>query len=68
MVEVFKTNVSQNKQANFIIQELQLYFPDCLINFDLEDVDCILRIEGNRENFENIPNLLKEQGYQCELL
>lgn len=68
MVEVFKTNVTQNKQANFIIHELQLYFPDCLINFDLEDVDCILRIEGNRESFESIPNLLKEQGYQCELL
>ena len=68
MVEVFKTNVSTVRQVERMIKILQLYFSDCHINFDLEDRDRILRIEGNRENFDLTSNVLLQEGYLCEKL
>ena len=67
-VEIFKTNITQSKQANYIVSLLQLYFSDCLINFDLEDCDRILRIEGNRESFDMVTQVVDQQGYLCEML
>lgn len=68
MVEVFKTNVSTVRQVERIVKILQLYFSDCHINFDLEDCDRILRMEGNRENFDLTLNVLLQEGYLCEKL
>lgn len=45
-VEIFKTNVSNHKLANKIISDLKQLYPEYRINFDLEDCDRILRIEG----------------------
>lgn len=65
MVEIFKTNVEINTDANAIVSILQRQFPDCKINFDLEDCDRILRIEGGRFNPKQIIEHLNLQGYTC---
>jgi len=38
------------------------------INFDLEDCDKILRVEGENILNEKITGLVTESGYQCEVL
>jgi len=64
MVEIFKTNVEINTDANAIVSILQRQFPDCKINFDLEDCDRILRIEGGRFNPKQI-TLKSSRIYLC---
>jgi len=65
MIEVFKTNVMQAQQAKKIIDLLLCYFPDCKINFDLEDCDKILRVEGCNFFSVDIINFLKSIGFIC---
>jgi len=45
-VEIFKTNITTVWEANLVLKNLRMHFPSCRINFDLEDCDRILRIEG----------------------
>lgn len=68
MVEVFKTNVRQQRQAKLLLGILQKHFPLFKINFDLEDCDKILRVEGENILQEKIAGLLIENGYQCNIL
>lgn len=68
MVEVFKTNVSSEGHASTLIGLLQLAFPHHKINFDLEDCDKILRVEGHSISTENIIILLQENNCCCEIL
>jgi hypothetical protein len=68
MVEVFQTNVSQEHQANSLITQLLQHFPDSKINFDLDDCDRILRIEGLNFLADRVMLLLKENGFNCSLL
>ncbi len=68
MVEVFKTNVCEVKKSNIIFQKLRKHFPENKINFDLEDCDKILRVEGNNIFSEKIIEILKEEGHFCEIL
>lgn len=68
MVEVFKTNVHQAEESEMIIQKLAEYFPDNKINFDLEDCDKILRVEGTNIFTGKIMELLNSEGYSCEIL
>jgi hypothetical protein len=65
IVEVFKTNVQNSNMANYIISLLQKEFPNCKINFDLEDCDKILRIEGNGFINENIITHLDDLVFMC---
>ena len=48
MVEVYKTNVKKQKQANLVLKKLRQEFPCFIFDFDLEDCDNILRIENPR--------------------
>ena len=68
MVEVFKTDVYEEERSLAIVQTLLQYFPDKKINFDLEDCDKILRIEGENILSERIKELLNEAGHRCEVL
>jgi len=68
MVEVFKTNVEQTEQSEFLINQISCYVPDGKINFDLEDCDKILRIEAERISNETIIGLLNQNGFQAEVL
>lgn len=63
MVEVFKTDVYEPERSIIIIQKLLEYFPDNKINFDLEDCDKILRVEGSNILPEKIMQMLNEEGH-----
>jgi len=68
MVEVFKTNVKQKRQAKRLVNVLSEQFPFFNINFDLEDCDKILRVEGKNVCQEKITALVAEHGYRCDIL
>lgn len=68
MVEVFKTNVKRRQQAAELLSALSHQFPAHCINFDLDDGDKILRIEGDNICTDTIIGLLSLQGYKCEIL
>lgn len=68
MVEVFVTNVKQVAAAKEIVALLLQNFPDSKINFDLEDRDKVLRVEG--ENFQpgKVMMLVNETGFHCQVM
>ena len=68
MVEVFKTDVKKKTKAKNILSMLQKEFPHLKINFDLDDCDKILRVEGKEISVGKIILLMKEQKYLCEVL
>lgn len=68
MIEVFKTNVKEVHDATNIVQLLLQYFPGSRINFDLQDCDKILRVEGKNFSTDKIMLLLKEKGFHCTIL
>jgi hypothetical protein len=68
MVEVFKTNIDEEKLAKKLTSKLLQHFPHCKINFDLQDCDNILRIEGQEIVAEKIIQVVNTHGYQCFFL
>ena len=68
MFEVFKTNVQKNEQAEELLTLLHQTFPGNKINFDLDDCDKVLRIEGKIFTCTNIISVLQQQGFSCNLL
>ena len=68
MIEIFKTNVYEVEKSNIIFQKLQKHFPENQINFDLEDCDKILRVEGNNILSKKIIEILNAEGHICEIL
>ena len=70
IVKVFKTNVNDHPDARHIIYLLQQTFINCKINFDLDDCDKILRVEGQQDfvNETGIRLLIAGCGYHCEPL
>ncbi|NCD69563.1 hypothetical protein [Mucilaginibacter agri] len=65
MVEVFKTNVKRQAQAKSLIALLRQYFPHSQINFDLDDCDKILRIQGDGFCPLKIAQLVNDKGFEC---
>jgi hypothetical protein len=68
MVEVFKTNVRKRAQSRMLHCILSEAFPSFKINFDLLDVDKVLRVEGENITALRIMLLVKEHGFACEVL
>ena len=68
MVEVFKTNVQHRELAEQLASILRGRFPFFKINFDLQDCDNILRVEGNQICVETIIEILSTRGLECEVL
>ena len=68
MVEVFKTNVQHRELAEQLASILRGRFAFSKINFDLEDCDKILRVEGKQVCVETIIEILNTHGLQCEVL
>jgi len=68
MVEVFKTNVAQIEHATTLEGKLSLLFPASNINFDLGDCDKVLRVEGEKITSKRVIELLKSNGYDCQIL
>jgi hypothetical protein len=65
MVEVFKTNVQESCEADKLVHILLRHFPDCKINFDLEDCDKVLRVEGKNLVAVQLKTLVQENGFSC---
>lgn len=51
-----------------LLNVLSARFPRFRMNFDLEDCDKILRIEGEEIPQQKITALVTEKGYQCDVL
>ena len=68
MVEVFKTNVQHRELAEQLVSVLQGRIDFCKINFDLDDCDKVLRIEGNDFVSGNVIRVLIKRGFMCNLL
>ncbi|OQP65932.1 hypothetical protein A3860_15190 [Niastella vici] len=68
MVEVFKTNVQEFSEAQKLVVLLRRHFPGTKINFDLDDCDKVLRVEGSNLRIEKVMMLVMEKGFLCTVL
>lgn len=68
MVEVFKTNVPDKKVAQQLLATFKTQFPECRVNFDLEDCDRILRVESEVVNEQAVMKLVRSSGFECAVL
>jgi len=65
MIEVFKTNILYAGQEAPILKKLGMLLPHHKINFDLDDCDKILRIEGEDFDPQAVMELLNKQNIMC---
>lgn len=69
MVEVFRTNVSDEKDAARLQEKLMKVNVHFKINFDLEDRDKVLRIESNEIiDFRNVIVIINNLGFMADVL
>jgi hypothetical protein len=70
MVEVFKTNVENQEQADFLIRHIQHIFSDYQASFDLEDCDNILCVKSGRGfvDISGVVHVLRRFGFSAEIL
>ncbi|MEI2748217.1 MAG: hypothetical protein V9E88_05600 [Ferruginibacter sp.] len=67
-VEVFKTNITDAVLAGELLKELDRLIPQTRINFDLEDCDHVLRVEGVQIKPAHIVLFMEQKGFICECL
>lgn len=75
MVEVFITDIQNKEEADKIFSRIQIENAELKINFDLNETDLsfpcghtILRVEGNKMNSDKIIDIVRNQGFNCEIL
>jgi hypothetical protein len=68
MVEVFRTSVKKKAEAEKIVNALQKEFSGFKINFDLQDCEKILRVEGENIPVEEIIRLMESRNHPCTVL
>lgn len=68
MVEIFRTNVTSEKEAVKILTLLKQTFKELTINFDLEDCDNILRMEGEDIAIDEVLTILEQANIKVEIL
>jgi hypothetical protein len=68
MIEVFKTSVSEPAHAENLVAQLVRLLPGCKVNFDLDDCDRVLRVEGQNFTAGSIVELVTERGHSCAVL
>lgn len=66
MVEIFKTNVVEQREADRLVEKLVHALPQARVNFDLWDCDKVLRIEHAHIPVPLICELVNAEGYVCE--
>lgn len=69
-VEVFRTNVDDQDIAGAIVDMIHKTFDGYQANFDLDDCDRILRVQGIAETIDAVMiiNLLQDYGFNAEIL
>lgn len=65
MVEIFKTTVKSEMDTERILSILKEQFPKARINFDLEDIDNILRVEDTTVNVQKVQIILEQNGHEA---
>jgi len=69
MIKIFKTNVVHATDGKHLLENvLQQKYPHFKINFDLEDCDNILRIDGADFDTNELVVLMDTNGFLCEEL
>ncbi|MHA7099458.1 hypothetical protein [Roseivirga pacifica] len=68
MIHVFKTSVKSEKQVSLVGAFLNILLPYEAWNFDLEDIDRILRVETVDLMPETVITILNSQGFECNEL
>ncbi|PWB27221.1 hypothetical protein DCO46_04280 [Flavobacterium sp. HTF] len=68
MIEIFKTNITDQKLANSVIEKLRKEFVGSLINFDLDDNDRIIRVEAEFVDSIKIIEILVQLGISCKII
>ncbi len=67
MTEVFKTNLDRHYDVIRIKEILLLEFPEVSFRLDLLHKDKLLYTEGNRIPASRIVQLVKHEGFYCEI-
>jgi hypothetical protein len=67
-IESYKTDVTKLEDADILVQLLQFVISDCVMNFDLEDSDHILKIQTNREIKDMVYGVFTKQGFNCQIM
>lgn len=67
-VEVFTTDIDNEREAAIIAALLSMQFPNCRITFDLEDREKVLRIEGQNVVPDKVISLVRQNGYDCNVM
>jgi hypothetical protein len=60
--------VQKATEAKSLLALLAQHFPDHKINFDLDDCDKILRVEGHGFSPDHVMIVVKERGFWCAVL
>jgi hypothetical protein len=68
MIFVFKTSVKTKMQVKKLKPHIDKRLPKAKWNFDLEDIDKILRIDSKENIVLIIMDLLNIHNYSCEEL
>ena len=68
MIEVYKTDVIDIRQAKIVETVLQIFLGLDRISFDLEDRDHILRIESKQICNDSVISILRQLDCHCEVL
>jgi hypothetical protein len=74
MIEVFFTDIQNKVQTDRILSKIQTENNDFKINFGLNETDfpfrgghTILRVEDNKTNSDKILEIVKRDGFSCEI-
>ncbi|WP_353183163.1 hypothetical protein [Parapedobacter lycopersici] len=68
MITIFRTDVAERQQAQFIINELQQRFPGARFSFDLWDCDRVFRMEATDDIVGAVVRFFNDEGLLCEIL
>jgi hypothetical protein len=70
MIEVFKTNVTDEVEACNLLRQIHITFQDYEANFDLEDCDKVLRVRSLSGEVDpySIISILRKCGWHAEIL
>ncbi len=68
MIYVFKTSVKTKSELNKLKPHIEKILPKSKWNFDLEDCDKILRIDGEENMVLEITDLLSFHKFYCQEL
>ena len=68
MIFVFKTSVKSKREVERLAPHIAHALPNAKWNFDLQDIDNILRIDADEDIIDSITGLMRSYSHACEEL